>query len=162
MAAVAEALARAAVTGADPQLTLTLGLLALATTLPLAFLRPSAAAMAVTVAAVLSLALFGSLTVAGLVAELAALYRLGSLGAQGRSAQVLASVLAVPFLVVALTGPRPTSSEAAVLALLAAALAPAAGWIGFARRARQEATTQSAAREVIAGSLVEHTARGER
>ncbi len=162
MGAVAEALARAGVAGARPPQMLALVFLALATTIPLAFLRPTAAAMAVTVAAVLSLALFGSLTVAGLAAEVGALYRLGSLGPQGRSAQVLVSILAVPFLVLALTGPRPDGSEAGVLTVLVAVLAPAAGWIGFARRALSEASTQSAAREVIAGTLLEHTARGER
>ena len=46
--------------------------------------------------------------------------------------------------------------------MLLAALAPAAGWAGFARTARTEATEDSAARQAIAGSLVEHTARRER
>jgi signal transduction histidine kinase len=35
-------------------------------------------------------------------------------------------------------------------------------WAGIALRARAEATEHSAARQVIAGSLLEHTARGER
>jgi signal transduction histidine kinase len=46
--------------------------------------------------------------------------------------------------------------------VLLAALGPAAAWAGAARRARSEAVEHSAAREVIAGSLLEHTARGER
>jgi signal transduction histidine kinase len=37
-----------------------------------------------------------------------------------------------------------------------------AAWAGIARRARREAVAHSAARQVIAGSLLEHTARGER
>jgi signal transduction histidine kinase len=37
-----------------------------------------------------------------------------------------------------------------------------AAWAGIARRARSEAVAHSAARQVIAGSLLEHTARGER
>ncbi|NUS64559.1 MAG: hypothetical protein HOQ46_13035, partial [Saccharothrix sp.] len=41
--AVGEAVARAVTAGADPQLVLVLGLLALATTVPPAFLRPTAA-----------------------------------------------------------------------------------------------------------------------
>jgi signal transduction histidine kinase len=70
--------------------------------------------------------------------------------------------LAVPFLVLTLAGRRPIGSEAAVLTILLASLAPAAGWAGVAGRARSEALEHSAARQVIAGTLVEHTARGER
>ncbi len=46
--------------------------------------------------------------------------------------------------------------------MLLTALSPAAAWAGAARRARSEAVEHSAARQVIAGSLLEHTARGER
>jgi signal transduction histidine kinase len=46
--------------------------------------------------------------------------------------------------------------------VLLAALGLAAAWAGAARRARTEAALHTAAREVIAGSLLEHTARGER
>ena len=49
-----------------------------------------------------------------------------------------------------------------MVTVLLAALAPVAAWAGIARRARSEAAEHSAAREVIAGSLLEHTARGER
>src|SRR6266511_2588876 len=62
----------------------------------------------------------------------------------------------------ALPGPRPRGSEAGVLTLLLASLAPATAWAGIARRARSEALAQSAARQDIAGTLLEHTARGER
>jgi signal transduction histidine kinase len=46
--------------------------------------------------------------------------------------------------------------------VLLAALAPAAAWAGIARRARREALVHRAARQAIAGTLLEHTARGER
>jgi signal transduction histidine kinase len=145
---------------------LVLCLLALATTLPLGLLRPAGAAVAVSAAGVLSLAVFHTLTVAGLGAELIVLYRLGWNGAQRNGARLpatgLAVGLAVPFLVLALAGPRPMGSEAGVLTVLLASLAPAAAWTGIARRARSEAQAHSAAREVIAGTLLEHTARGER
>ncbi len=124
---------------------------------PLGLLRPAAAAMAISPASVLSLAVFHTLTVAGLGAQLIVLYRLGRNGAQ-----LPATGLAVPFLVLALAGPRPTGSEAGVLTVLLASLAPAAAWAGIARRARSEALAHSAARQVIAGTLLEHTARGER
>src|SRR5260370_1990048 len=54
-------------------------LVSLATTVPLGFLwaQPAAAAAAVSAACVLSLAAFRTLTVAGLLAELTVLYRLG-------------------------------------------------------------------------------------
>jgi signal transduction histidine kinase len=43
-----------------------------------------------------------------------------------------------------------------------AALVPAAAWAGVARHSRAEARLHTAATQVIAGTLVEHTARGER
>jgi signal transduction histidine kinase len=49
-----------------------------------------------------------------------------------------------------------------VLTVVLAALVPAAAWAGVARRARAEARLHTAAAQVIAGTLVEHTARGER
>jgi signal transduction histidine kinase len=104
---------------------------------------------------VLSLSAFHSLTVAGLIAVLVLLYRLGRSGSQ-----LLAAGLALPFLVLALAGP--TGSEARTLTVLLAALGPAAAMAGVARRARSEAVVHSATRQVIAGNLLEHTARGER
>jgi signal transduction histidine kinase len=155
--AVTESITRNALTGVSGQFALALCLLALCTTLPLALLPPAGAAMAVSAASVLSLALFHNLTVAGLAAQLIVLYRLGRNGAL-----LLATGLAAPFLVLALAGPRPRGSEAGVLTLLLASLAPATAWAGIARRARSEALAQSAARQDIAGTLLEHTARGER
>jgi signal transduction histidine kinase len=167
LAAVTESVARTATAGASVRSTLVLSLLAvsvlaLATTVPLAFLGPAAAAVVVSAASLLSLGLFHTLTVAGMGAQLLVLYRLGRHGAPRNGAQPAAVGLAVPFLVLALAGPRATGSAAAVLTVLLASLAPAAALAGIARRARSEALGHSAARQVIADSLLEHTARGER
>jgi signal transduction histidine kinase len=157
--AVAQAIAAPVSTrGADAgPLQLAFVLLALATTLPLGLLwtHPAAAAVAVCAACVLSLWAFHVLLVAGLIALLILLYRLGRNGSQ-----VLAALLALPFLVLALAGHA--GPGARVPAVLLAALGPAAAWAGAARRARCEAMEHSAARAVIAGSLLEHTVRGER
>ena len=139
----------------NTQSVLVLGLLCLFTTLPLAFLRPAAAAVAVTAADVLSLAPFQMLTAAGLGAELIAVYRLGRIGSQP-----VAVLLAAPFLVLALADRA--SGETRVLIVLLASLGPAAAVAGIARRASSEAQVHSTARQVIAGTLLEHTARGER
>ncbi len=157
--AAAQAIAQPAINssleGEDLQIAFVL--LALFTALPLGLLwaYPTAAAVAVSAACVLSLSAFHALTVAGLIAELAALYRLGRSGSQ-----LLAAGLALPFPVLALAGP--TGLEARTLTVLLAALGPTAAWAGAARRARSEAAEHSAARQVLAGTLVEHTARGER
>ena len=148
-------LARTAITGVSTQSALVLCLLCLLTTLPLAFLRPAAAAVAVSAASVLSLTLFHWLTVAGLGAQLIVLYRLGRCGSR-----LLALVLAAPFLLLALGAPA--DGEVRVLTVLLASLAPAAALAGIARRAHSEAVVHSAARQVIAGDLLQHTARGER
>jgi len=132
-------------------------LLALFSTLPLGLLwaHPAGAAIAVGAASVLSLASFHTLTVAGLIAQVIVVYRLGRSGSQ-----LLAAVLALPYLVLALL--PPTGHADRVLTVLLAALGPAAAWAGAARRARSEALENSAARQVLAGSLIEHTVRGER
>jgi signal transduction histidine kinase len=75
---------------------------------------------------------------------------------------LLAPALAAPFLVLALADTGRAGSEEGVLVVLLAALAPAAALTGMARRAHSEALVHSQARQVIAGTLVEHTARGER
>ena len=137
------------------QLNLLLFLLALATTLPLALARPAVAAVAVTLAVVLSLLPFHTLTGAGACAELVALYRLA-----GGGAQLQAAGLTLPFLPLALSGPADTATR--ILTVLLAGLAPAAAWAGAARRARDEALRNSAARQEVVGTLLEHTARGER
>jgi signal transduction histidine kinase len=156
--------------GRTPGEAVSLCLLALAITVPLIFLRPAAAAVAITAASTVSLAVFGSgaLTVAGLVAQVIASYRLGYQGVSGDAGlalaggdhrdrtPVLACGLAVPFLVLALDG------RAGIPAILLTALVPAAAWAGIAQRARGEAARQATAREVMAGSLADHMARGER
>ncbi len=171
LAAMSEAIARGAGAGMSAAGLVGVCALALFTTVPLAFLGPVAAAVAICAASVLSLAAFQTLTAAGLVALLIALYRLGRSGAAPSSrrteaswgaAQFLAPALAVPFLVLALAGPGRAGSEEGVLVVLLAALAPAAALTGIAQRARSEALVHSTARQVIAGTLVEHTARGER
>ncbi|MGE5132872.1 MAG: sensor histidine kinase [Gemmatimonadota bacterium] len=139
----------------SPQSAILLGLLCLATTLPLVFLRPAGAAVAVTAADLLALGAFQALTAAGAAAGLIALYRLGR-----RGPQVLAAVLAMPFLALAFGAPR--GAETGVLAVLLASLAPVAAWAGIARRARSEALANQEAQQAMAGSLLEHTARGER
>ncbi|HEY3143645.1 MAG TPA: sensor histidine kinase [Acidimicrobiales bacterium] len=153
--AVVEAIVRATVTDVGVKVGLVFCLLALATTLPLALLRPAGAALAVTAASVVSLAFFHTLTVAGLGVQLAVLYRLGR-----HSAQFPTVVLALPFLLLVLTGS--SGSEAWIPTVVLASLAPAAALAGIAARERSEALESSTARQAIAGTLLEHTARGER
>ncbi len=172
IAAMTEAVARGADTGMSAVGLVGVCALAASTTVPLAFLGPVAAAVTICAANVLSLAAFQTLTVAGLAAQLIALYRLGRSGpawsssrrteAPWDAAQFLAPALAVPFLVLALADPGRTGSEEGVLVVLLAALAPAAALTGIAQRARSEALVHRTARQAIAGTLVEHTARGER
>jgi signal transduction histidine kinase len=160
--AVVESVIRCAVTSESAERALVLGLVALATTLPPAFLGRTAAAIAVVSAAVISLTLFETLTVAALIAALIALYRLGRAGVPSAPAQVIAACLPAAFLALALTAPVPASSEAGVLTLLLAGLGPAAAFAGIAQRARGEASVHDAARRAAAGDLVDHAARGER
>src|SRR6266566_6865907 len=134
---------------------LVLCLLCLATTLPLAFRRPAVAAVAVSVAAVVSLTVLHLLTIAGVGAQLIAGYRLGR-----SDAHVLAVVLGAPFLVLALVGS--SASDVRVLTVLLASLVPASVVAGIVGRARGEAQEHTAARQAFAGTLLENTARGER
>jgi signal transduction histidine kinase len=172
LAAMTEAIARGAGAGMSVAGLIGIGALALSTTVPLAFLGPVAAAVAICAASTLSLTAFGTLTVAGLAAMLIVLYRLGRNGVSrnDRSRTVsswdpgrfLAPVLALPFLVLALAGTGHAASEERVLVVLLACLAPAAALAGIAQQARSEALAHSAARQAVAGTLLEHTARGER
>jgi len=172
LAAMTETTVRGAVAGMSVVDLVGVGALTASTTVPLAFLGPVAAAVAICAASVLSLAAFGTLTVAGLVAVLIVLYRLGRDGVSrnGRSrrvspwdaAQFLAPALALPFLVLALAGTGHPGSEERVLVVLLAALAPAAALAGITQRARSEALAHSAAQQAAAGTLLEHMARGER
>jgi signal transduction histidine kinase len=90
-----------------------------------------------------------------------ALFRLGRTGSTSR-AHIVATVLAAPFLVLALIRGHAAGSEARVLAIVLGSLAPAAAWGGIAARAHHDAAVSGAVRQVIAGTLIEHTARGER
>jgi signal transduction histidine kinase len=161
--AVVEALARSTHRYAPPAgpgrgfLLLILALVSLLTTLPLAiaWAHPAPAAVMITAADLLSLGGFLMFTVAALIALLTALYRLGHSGSQ-----LLAGALAVPFLVMALFNDG--NGETGALTVLAASLGMAAALAGAARRSRTEAVQHSVARQEIAGTLLEHTARGER
>ncbi len=158
-----EVITRAAIGGLGGESTLAVGLLALGSTLPLGLLGRAGAAAAICASSVVSLAGFHALTVAGFVGLLIALYGLGRGGShQQAQMKLLALGLATPFLVLTFTGPPPTSSEAAVLTVLLAALAPVASLGGFAQQTRREVRDNRAARQVIADTLIEHTARGER
>jgi signal transduction histidine kinase len=160
--AAGESILRSALTGVSAQRAIVLCAVALATTLPPAFVAETAAGIAVTAACVLSLALFHTLTVAALAVQLAVLYRLAGQGTPRTRAQAVAVYLAVIFPVVALVQPNVWGSEAAVLTVVLASLAPAAAFAGIAQRARREALRSHAARQAAAGDMLEHTARGER
>jgi signal transduction histidine kinase len=159
--ALAEAITRLALSAADAQNALGVCLLALGGTVPLALLPPAGAALAVGAADVLALAPLRTLTVAGAGALLIAAWRLGGRAARPAE-QALAVALGLPFVALALAGPRPLATEDAFLAVALAVLTPAAALGAITRQARREAAENRAARQVIAETLVEHTARGER
>jgi signal transduction histidine kinase len=166
VAALAQALAQAGSTSGTYRggTEVALVLLALFSTLPLGLLwaHPAAAALAVSAACALCLAAFHFLAVAALIAQLAVLYRLGRSGSQLLAAGLALPSLGLSLTFLALSPTEPGVSAARILGVLAGALGPMAAWAGAARRARSEAAQHSAARQVIAGSLLEHTARGER
>jgi signal transduction histidine kinase len=126
--------------------------IALGTTLPLALAQPTLAMVMVIVAAVLSLTIFHILTLAGCVAQLLAAYRLGR-----RGRPVVAVVAVLAYLTIAAD-----RSEVRVISALLASLVPAAALAGLSRRTRQDAVERQAAQQAVAGTLLEHTARGER
>ncbi len=134
--------------------------------LGLGWAQPAMAGLAICAANLVSLAAFHVLTVAGLVAQLIMMYRLGR-----RGPLLPAAGLALPFLVLGLvvavhepaaaSPPWPAPAEI-VLAIVAASLGPVAACAGAAEQSRSVARQHSATREAIAGTLLEHTARGER
>src|SRR5260370_31806675 len=141
VAAMTEAIARGAGSGRGVASLVGVAALALFTTVPLVFLGPVAAAVAVCAASVLSLAAFQTLTAAGLAAQLIALYRLGRSGpprseGRGDAVQFLAPALAAPFLGLALAGSGSAGAEERVLVVLLPSLAPAAALARIAQRAR--------------------------
>ncbi|WP_344874366.1 sensor histidine kinase [Nonomuraea antimicrobica] len=144
-------------TGAAPDFVI-FALLALATTLPLGLLwgRPAVAGALVMGASLLSVGAFGTFTFAGLAAQLVAGYRLG--GPLWR-----AVLITVPFPVLAVALEAADRADGVrLLALLLGCLVPAAALAGLARGERTRARADTAARQVVADSLMEHTARGER
>ena len=155
LAALIESIVRMTQSDASLQFGLVIGLLALCTTLPVVLLPPAAAAIVISVASVLSLTPFHTLTVAGACALVVALYRLGRTGSQ-----VLAAGLALPYLVIAIADPPQQSTR--VLVVLFAALVPLAVWAGAAERSRADARAFSAARQMIDGTILEHSVLGER
>jgi signal transduction histidine kinase len=157
-----EVFARASVSHLDGESTLALVLLALGSTLPLTLLGAPVAGIVICAASVYSLAGFHLLSAASAAAVLLALYRLGRGSQSTGLLQLMAIGLAVPFLVLATTGPMPSSSESATLAVVLAALTPVAAIGGIAVRARSEARENRAVQDVIADTLIEHTALGER
>jgi signal transduction histidine kinase len=162
LTAATESLVRSATTGVSAQRAVVLCVVALATTVPMAIPTPQTAAVTMVAASALSLALFHTLTVAALVAQPMALYRLAREGSPPTPMQVMAVCLGAVFLVLALAHPVPSDSEAGVLTVLLAALAPASALAGVAVRARSEARVHDAARQAAAGDLLDHAARGER
>jgi signal transduction histidine kinase len=141
-------------------LQLDLVLLSLIATLPLALARayPGPVAVVIAAANALSMAALHDLTVAGVIAQLLVLYALGRDGIQ-----LLAAALAVPFLLLALVAQADDASRISKgFAVVLASLGPLAAWAGAARRARREAAEHTETRAGIEGTLLEHTARGER
>ncbi|MFF5297973.1 sensor histidine kinase [Streptomyces sp. NPDC013161] len=135
-------------------------LLALASTLPLAFvlgtgrLARSCAALALSLACVLSLVPFGGLTVGGVVAQLACVYVLGRAGATR-----LGGLLVLPYVAIALGSHEELTR---IVAVLVATLASAAAATGIAHHVRSTAQAHSATEQAFADTLLEHAARGER
>ena len=154
---------------------LLMGAFCLLATVPAGWLRPLPAALAVYVAALVSLVLFELVTIAGAAALLVTAYRLARSGRV-----VLAVTLAAPFLGLALVlaGPDPgskavpiaratsilwaASADTRVLTVLLAAAIPIAAVAALARGAREQTETHSATRELTEGMLADHLARGER
>jgi signal transduction histidine kinase len=162
--AAAQALSLAAANSHDAfgtgNLRLALVLLSLIATMPLAVARtyPVPAAVVITAANALSMVTLHDLTLAGVAAQLLVLYALGRSGIQ-----LLAAALAVPFLLLALVAQaKDGSGISRGSAVVLASLGPLAAWAGAARQARREAAEHTQTRAGIEGTLLEHTARGER
>jgi signal transduction histidine kinase len=155
LVAVTETIAHTADTAVGGEFVLVLCLLALGGTLPLTILRPAPAAVAISAANVLSLMPFDAMTVAGAVAQLIALYRLGRYGSQ-----LLAAALCLPFLLLAFA--EAFDGQTTVLGLALATINPLAAWAGATRGAQLQSAAQTADRQAVDGTLLEHLARGER
>ncbi len=155
LAAVVEAVGQQLGPDQRGRYLLLVGLLALATTVPVLLRPPALAVAAVSAAAVLSLVATETLTVAGVAAQVLAAYRLGRDGRPGPA--VLPGAL---FLVLTLANPDDTYAR--VLAALLAFAVPAAAALGSGRRVHREDAENRAVRHAIAGTVLEHTASRER
>jgi signal transduction histidine kinase len=161
-AALAEVVVRAGPDSRNVNSTLAVGLLAVAGIVPLTLPNRGASAGLSFAAGTLSLAAFDLLSVAALAALLLALYRLACAQRRRPLLELAALALAAPFLLLAFLGPSPSSSASAALTLVSATLVPLAWLSGLSTRAGREAEESRAAHELIAGTLVEHSARSER
>jgi signal transduction histidine kinase len=146
VAGVVEVVARTVGTTANLEFGLVACVLTLAATLPLGGMPAGPAALVVASAGFGSLWLLDLVTVAAGLALVIALVNVGRAWTQ---------TLALPFVLLAIVYPT-------TLTALLGALTLAAAWAGVARRAHSEAVLHRAAREAVATTLVEHTARGER
>ncbi|HEY2507060.1 MAG TPA: sensor histidine kinase [Streptosporangiaceae bacterium] len=135
-----------------------LAMIALACTVPLGLLwsQPRMAGIVTGVACLLSLKVPGGFSLAGAAAMLLMAWRLGN-----RGFQALAGCIAAVFGLVALLSSAAAGQNRQAVIVLAVAV-PLAGWAGYARRTHAESQARDEATEAIAGSLLEHTARGER
>jgi signal transduction histidine kinase len=154
--ALIEVVLRANESQADPSIAM---LPALATTLPLAFVRTHlvAAALVISSATLLTLAGPQPLTAAGLATVVAVFYLLG----RHRSWQVCALML-LPYVVLAVVARYGEGTSGRLFAVLLAVLTTAAVVVGGARRTRLEAVEREESQATVAHTLLEHAARGER
>ena len=153
LCSVVEILARQGPTAPSGMYVLLLCLLGLAGTLPVALPLPLAGAVVITGAGVLSLWVFDALTAAGMVAQLVVAYRLGREWSSPASV-----VLGLPYLAAALLG----GADSPAIAQVLAGLVPVAVGVGIAVRTRRESVDTRAVQDAFVGTLLEHTARGER
>ena len=134
-------------------------LLALCVTLPLALARIQlvAATIVISVAVLLTLLARSVPPRAGLLALVVVCYLLG----RHRRRRVWVPVI-VPFAVYAITPFGSPDRGGRYFGVTLAALTAGAAAVGAARRAREEARNRAASSRVIADTMLEHAARGER
>jgi len=157
-AAVIETVIRQVPLASSEMFVLLLCLLGLVGTLPLALPHPVATAGLITSAGVLSVAAFDALTLAVILAQLIAAYWLGR-----RWSSPAAVLLGLPYLLLFLmSAGRTDGSEPTVIAGLLAGLVPVAVGFGIALRVRSDAVDNRAVHDAYVGSLLAHSARGER
>ena len=152
--AVVEVAVRADESGSEPSVAMLLGLGA---TVPIALARvqPFAAAVLITLITLLTLAAPLPPTGAGLVALLAVLYMVGRHGPRWVTALVI-----VPFVGYAVGGPIDDGDQ--LFGVVLVVLTVAAAGLGRVSKVRREAAELEASRHVVADTLLEHAARGER